>query len=77
MNFLLRNIFFIFVLLFLAIDGFFIVDNSFIKIEYIEYIFLVTIIEIVLLSIIAYTTSIKPIRILKKEIALFLTGAQK
>ncbi|NDK19591.1 SpoIIE family protein phosphatase [Candidatus Gracilibacteria bacterium] len=77
MNYLLRNIFFIFVFLFLTIDGFFIVDNNFIKIENIEYIFLITIIEIVILSIIAYTTSIKPIRILKKEIALFLTGAQK
>ncbi|MDD2891902.1 MAG: SpoIIE family protein phosphatase [Candidatus Gracilibacteria bacterium] len=77
MNFLLRNIFFIFAILFLGIDIFFVFSNDFLTEKYIPYVFVIAILEVSILSSLAYYSSIKPIRSLKKEIALFLTGAHQ
>ncbi|OIP53032.1 hypothetical protein AUK10_03035 [Candidatus Gracilibacteria bacterium CG2_30_37_12] len=84
MNFLLRNIFFIFVFLFLVADAFFIFGDIFVGTEiytslqaYITYFPGIAIGEIIILSGLAYITSIKPIRSLKKEIAFFITGSKE
>lgn len=84
MNFLLRNLFFIFVLLFLLIDGVFLFGGNVFSIEIytilqscIAYFPAIAILEILILSGLAYVTSIKPIRSLKKEIAFFLTGSKQ
>lgn len=84
MNFLLRNLFFIFVLLFLIIDGLFVFSDSIPPSELsaliqgnTAYISIIAILEILILSGLAYLTSIKPVRSLKKEIAFFLTGSQQ
>lgn len=78
MNFLLRNLFFIFVLLFLVVDGLFLLSGNIFSTEiYAIYAPIVAILEILVLSGLAYFTSIKPIRSLKKEIAFFLTGSKQ
>lgn len=91
MNFLLRNLFFLFVLLFLVIDGLFFLGNDIVSLDagllpkglydsiqaYAVYIPIIAITEIIILSVLAYYTSIKPIHSLKKEIAFFLTGSKQ
>lgn len=84
MNFLLRNLFFIFVLLFLIIDGIFLFGDSLLPPDLsallqgnTAYISIIAILEILTLSGLAYLTSIKPVRSLKKEIAFFLTGSKQ
>jgi serine phosphatase RsbU (regulator of sigma subunit) len=85
MNFLLRNLFFIFVLVFLIVDSLFLFSNTgsvpeelnqFIR-WYMIYVPIVAILQVLMLSGLAYLTSIKPIRSLKKEIAFFLTGSKQ
>ena len=84
MNFLLRNLFFIFVFIFLLLDGLFLFGSAFLSTElfatlqtYTVYIPMIAIGEILILAGLAYFTSIKPIRSLKKEIAFFLTGSKQ
>lgn len=84
MNFLLRNLFFIFVFAFLVIDGFFLFGGTLLPMsissiieEYAKYSVIINITEVLILSSLAYFTSIKPIRSLKKEIAFFLTGSKQ
>ncbi len=85
MNFLLRNLFFIFVLAFLIVDSLFLFSGTSTMPEelniiirsYIIYIPIVAILQVLVLSGLAYLTSIKPIRSLKKEIAFFLTGSKQ
>lgn len=84
MNFLLRNLFFLFVFIFLVINGLFLLGDFILPAQwytllqgYVMYIPALTIIEILLLSALAYFTSIKPVRSLKKEIAFFLTGSKQ
>lgn len=84
MNSLFRNIFFIFVLLFLLIDTLFLFSDPILGTEIYaivqlsrEYFPIITILEIIFLSLLAYTTSIKPIRNLQKEIAFFITGSKQ
>lgn len=86
MNFLLRNIVFIVFIIFFSIDGIFLASFLFsiplIPDEILglmqkpSVIFIFTIFQIVLLMLLAYFTSIKPIRGLKKEIASFITGSK-
>lgn len=77
MDSLLRNIFFIFVLIFLIVDGLFLLDENSIVQNYVSYIPALAMVEILILSSLAYFTSIKPIRSLKKEIAFFITGSKQ
>jgi serine phosphatase RsbU (regulator of sigma subunit) len=84
MNFLLRNLFFIFVFFFLLIDSVFLFGEGILPTDiftilesYKAYIPVISILEILILSGLAYVTSIKPIRSLKKEIAFFLTGSKQ
>ena len=84
MNFLLRNIFFIFVLIFVIVDVLFLFGESVFSLEmstiiqtYKLYIPVIAIMEVLILTILAYFTSIKPVRALKKEIAFFLTGSKQ
>lgn len=74
MNFLFRNLFFVFALVFLTLDGLFLFGGVLIGAEYIS---AIAIVEILILSGLAYLTSIKPIHSLKKEIAFFLTGSKQ
>ncbi len=80
MNFLLRNIFFLFVLIFLIINGLLIGGDILLPPEwnslvapFVSHAAIIAIFQICILSALAYMTSIQPIRSLKKEIALFLT----
>lgn len=74
MNFLFRNLFFVFAFIFLALDGLFLFGDALISAEYTS---VIAIVEILILSGLAYLTSIKPIHSLKKEIAFFLTGSKQ
>ncbi len=84
MNFLLRNLFFIFVLFFVILNSLFVFWDVFLPPDwsslfqlYSSYAPILAIIEILILASLAYVTSIKPIRSLKKEIAFFLTGSKQ
>ncbi len=84
MNFLLRNIFFVFVLIFVIIDGLFLFGESILSLEmstiiqaYSIYIPVIAIMEVLVLTTLAYFTSIKPVRALKREIAFFLAGSKQ
>lgn len=84
MNFLLRNLFFILVFLFLIINGLFLFGEIILPTSwytllqsYMLYIPLLAIMEILVLSGLAYFTAIKPVHGLKKEIAFFLTGSKQ
>lgn len=84
MNFLFRNLFFILVLACLLVNGLFLFGDIILPGEWQSYLQMYTIYipmiamgEIILLSSLAYFTSIKPVRSLKKEIAFFLTGSKQ
>lgn len=84
MDFLLRNLFFIFVFVFLVVDGLFLFGDTLLGAEsyaivqmYTTYIPAIAMLEVLILSGFAYFTSIKPVRSLKKEIAFFLTGSKQ
>lgn len=80
MNFLLRNLFFLFAFLFLALDAFLVLGGDILP-GFSELpqtsVVLVAALEIIVLSGLAYLTSIKPVKSLKKEIALFLAGSKQ
>lgn len=84
MNFLLRNLFFLVFSFFLLSDIALIVWKdaifsgfSFISNEEVNYVMILALLEISILATIAYYTAIMPVRDLKKEIALFLTGSKE
>ena len=84
MNFLLRNLFLIVAFLFLVLNGLFLFGDRILPFEiqailqtYAVHIPVIAIGEIFILSMLAYFTSIKPVRSLKKEIAFFLMGSNQ